>query len=214
MTESEDLAGRACARPHSLPERDAGGRRRARPAGRDAGAGRVSLPPPPLQRRRHARRRQSLCADRDPPASSLLRRTHRCGPARAGIAVAASALCRRDRRRRALWPRRLGHEGRDRRLHRGRARFRAHQGRRPSGIDQPAHHRRRGRPLDQRHPQDPRLDERARRAARPRRRRRADQPVAYRRGHQDRPARQPQWPPHHLAASRGTSPIPISPTIR
>ena len=56
---------------------------------------------------------------------SLLRRPHRRGAARAGIAVAPSALRRRDRRRRALWPRRRGHEGRDRRLRRRGARFRA-----------------------------------------------------------------------------------------
>ena len=62
---------------------------------------------------------------------------------------------RRDRRRRALGPRGLRHEGRRRR--RGRRRLAVHRRAAVSGLDQLPHHRRRGRPGGQRHGQAPRL---------------------------------------------------------
>ena len=61
--------------------------------------------------------------------------------------------------------------------------------RQAQGLDQPAHHRRRGRPRDQRHAEDARLAEGAWRDARPLHRRRADRDRALRRHDQDRPAR-------------------------
>ena len=118
-----------------------------------------------------------------------------------------SALRWGGRGRRALRKGRCRHEGRYRLLRRSRARFRQGQGRRHPGLDQPAHHRRRGRPGNQRHAQGARVDGRQWRAAGPCAGRRADQFHAAWRSHQDRPARQPQWAPqgHRHARPRRLS---------
>ena len=140
----------------------------------------------------------------------MLRRPCRRGAAGRGQAVEPPALCRGDRRRAPIRPRRRRHEGRDSLLHRRRARLRQEQRPRARRLDLAAHHRRRGRSGHQRHAQGAGLDEGARRAARPLSGRRAHQRQAHRRGDQDRPARQPERlaegdrraRPRRLSASR------------
>ena len=70
-------------------------------------------------RRRHARRREPLRAARHRRPAPDVRRAYRRRAARRRGSVDASALCRRDRRRRAVRPRRRRHEGRHRLLRRG-----------------------------------------------------------------------------------------------
>ena len=100
----------------------------------------------------------------------------------------ASALRRRDRARRDVWPRRRRHEGRHRLLRRrgGAARREA---RRAQGLGVVPDHRRRGRAVDQRHGQAARLGGRQGRSLGRGDRRRADQSRAAWRHDQDRAAR-------------------------
>ena len=91
--------------------------------------------------------------------------------------------------------------------------FRSDEERRAQGLDQPAHHRRRGRHRDQRHQGGARLDEGERRAHRPLPGGRADLDRARRRHAEDRAARQHddsvhgegRSGPHRLSAPRGQS---------
>ena len=87
-------------------------------------------------------------------------------------ALAVRSVLGRNRRRRALGPRRLRHEGRRRR--RGRRRLALHRQGAVRRLDQLPHHRRRGRPGGQRHGQAPRLGARQGRAFRPLHPRRTD----------------------------------------
>ena len=122
------------------------------------------------------RRRESLRPHRHRGAAS------RCSPAtptwcrRATKALDASAVRRRDRRRRAVRPRRGRHEGRHRLQGRGGARPSRRARRQAEGLDLVPDHRRRGRHRGQRHAQAAEMGGRARRKIRPLHARRAEQP--------------------------------------
>ena len=88
-------------------------------------------------------------------AQSRLRRPHRRRAAGRQGALAVRPVLGRNRRRRALGPRRLRHEGRRRRLR--RRRLALHRQGRVRRLNQLPHHRRRGRPGGQRHGQARRL---------------------------------------------------------
>ena len=147
----------------------------------------------------------------DGPPHLCFCRAYRRGAAGRRDIVETSTVCCGDRRRRALRPRRLRHEGGDRLLcRRGDGLC---QGKEPGDrrYDQPAHHRRRGRPLRQRHEEGAQVDGAAGPQARSLHRGRAVELHAARRDRQDRPARQPERAaegdrptrPCRLPASRG-----------
>ena len=121
---------------------------------------------------------------------------------------------RRGAQRRAVRPRRLRHEGRHRRLRRRRRA--ASGGRRAARLDQPADHRRRGRPRGRWHGARAGVDAGQRPDPRLLHRRRADLSGEARRHGEDRPARQPEREDHRarhagprrLSASRRQSGAP------
>ena len=167
-----------------------------------------------FQRGRHAADRQSLRPHRLRVPAYLLRRACRRRAAWRREPVDLSALRWGGRGRRALRKGRCRHEGRYRLLRRSRPRFHQGQGRRHPGLDQPAHHRGRGRPRDQRHAQGARVDGGQWRAAGPCAGRRADQFHAA----SARPSRS-DGAAASMGASRSrackaTSPIRISPRTR
>ena len=144
---------RARASPLSLGH--AGRLRRAALSARSFRQGRVRHRPRHLRGQGNARGPQPLCAVRRRAAQSRLRRPHRCRAAGRQGALAVRPVLGRDRRRRALGPRRLRHEGRRRRLRRRRAAL--HRQGNVRGLDQLPPDRRRGRPRRQRHGQARRL---------------------------------------------------------
>ena len=166
MTALGDKAVQTRAKLDPLRKRDAGRRGRARCSHPDAQVQRASPSGVSISRRR-ARRRSTISM----PASATGRRIF--------ASPGTSTSCRRATRncgrhppfaaeiegRHALRQRRRRHEGRDRLLHRSGARLR--QATRPGDrrLDQPPHHRRRGRACHQRHAQGARLDEGARASA-------------------------------------------------
>ena len=157
---------RAGAGADPLQERDARGGRRADLPAERARAGGVRLSPHDHDRARHAGRGEPLRAARHRRPASLLRRPYRRGAGRRRGRVDAAAVRRRDRRRRALRPRRGRHEGRDRLLPRRGARLSEGQWRPAARLAVVPDHRRRGVGRHQRHAQAAGLAEGARRDAR------------------------------------------------
>ncbi len=204
----------ACPRPVALPDGHAGGGRRARADRARAQAGWLRGASRHLCRARHRAGREPLRPHRHNRAAPRVRRSHRRGAARRGNEVDASAVRRRDRPRRALRPRRRRHEGRGRLRDGGEPRLSRRSRRQAQGLDLVSDHRRRGEHRGQRHRQAPAMGRRARGKVRPLHPGRAEQRGGDRRHHQDRPARLAQRRRSSSPASRATSPIRNSPTIR
>ncbi len=171
-----------------LPLRHAGRGRRAGSASRHACAARLFRRAAGVFGRGNAGRRKSLRPAFRQRAASDVCRPYRRRAARRRDIVAPSAVFGRGGRRRDVRARRGRHEGRHRLLRGGGCAPRRAP-RQPWRLGVAADHRRRGRPLDQRHAETAGMGGRQGRELGRGDRRRADQPERARRHDQDRPAR-------------------------